>query len=155
MHIQPSVRIYVYFFLNSSLALHIQMGSSHMQTTKRSFFCMKSTKTASYNLKDSFMLIFVGMTCLQNMHIRHAHGEYAYFKNKVLFKMHFSQYRTGGTTIYKQKLQEIADEECRRREDLLAELMTLPEGEIYCFSTHGRRNYYQRLSASGNRKRKG
>ena len=55
--------------------------------------------------------------------------------------------------FYKDELNRMIKELRERRDDLLGELKTLPEGEFMCTEQDGLKRYFQRLPASGNRKK--
>lgn len=55
--------------------------------------------------------------------------------------------------IYKTDLERIHKELIERREDLLKEMRHLPEGDLKCTEQDGNRRYYQRIPATGNRKK--
>lgn len=54
---------------------------------------------------------------------------------------------------YKEDLERIRRELCELREDLMAELRNLPEGELLCTGEEDKRKYYQRLPVRGYRKK--
>ena len=55
--------------------------------------------------------------------------------------------------IYKEDLERIREELDQRKADLLTELDQLPQGELYCLSKDGKKYYYNRIPATGNRKK--
>ncbi len=55
--------------------------------------------------------------------------------------------------IYKTDLERIHRELIERQADLLQELKKLPEGELKCTDQDGNRRYFQRIPATGNRKK--
>lgn len=55
--------------------------------------------------------------------------------------------------FYKEELNRMIKELRERRADLLDELKTLPEGEFMCTEQDGLKRYFQRLPATGNRKK--
>jgi len=55
--------------------------------------------------------------------------------------------------IYKTDLERIKRELIERHDDLLQEMKELPEGELKCTDQGGNRRYFQRILATGNRKK--
>lgn len=55
--------------------------------------------------------------------------------------------------VYKEALDRISRELYERKEDLLYELKTLPDGQLLCTDQDGYRRYMQRIPATGNRKK--
>ena len=55
--------------------------------------------------------------------------------------------------FYKTDLERIKRELIERQEDLLQEIKQLPEGELVCTDQDGNRRYFQRIPATGNRKK--
>jgi len=54
---------------------------------------------------------------------------------------------------YKEELERMRKELYERKKDLSSELLMLPEGELFCSDNDGYRKYYQRIPATGNRKK--
>lgn len=55
--------------------------------------------------------------------------------------------------IYKEMLENIRNELCSRRDDLLQELRQLPDGRLLCTDDGKHKRYYQRLKVEGRRKK--
>jgi hypothetical protein len=55
--------------------------------------------------------------------------------------------------VYKEELERIRGELVERKEDLLHERKTLPDGELMIVDQDGLRKYLQRIPAKGNRKK--
>ena len=54
---------------------------------------------------------------------------------------------------YRNDLERIQRELAEKKEDLLRELIDMPEGRFMCTEQDGYRRYLQRIPAKGNRKK--